>query len=151
MTFTDTICIHLLLSVYKLTPTSQCILCSFMFALDVYKWALSISQGLMKHKPHIKAAVGCVRQDRSEHRIFTVIKVNSGQPLGITLLPRLAASSLFTALWTLAFGKQPENPVVFQREEKKTCKSKLACLEPTALLPLSSSLSTAGAPPLTSG
>lgn len=37
----------------------------------------------------------------------------------------------------MAFSKQPENPVVFQKEENKTCQIKFACLEPAALqLPL---------------
>lgn len=83
----------LCISVYKLMSTlQQCILCLLMCILCVYKWALSILQRLSKHKLHIKAAMGSVRQDRSEHRVFTVIKVNSGQPLGIALLPRLVAA-----------------------------------------------------------
>lgn len=95
-----------------------------MCILGTYKWALSVSWRLIKHKLHIKVAKGCVRQDRSEQRVFTVIKVNSGQPLGIALLLRHVAAALSSQLYGLC--KQPANPLVFQREEKKTCKSKLA-------------------------
>lgn len=106
----------------------RCISYTFMCILGAYKWALSVSRRLIKHKPHIKVARGCARQDRSEQRVFTVIKVNSGQPLGIALLLRHVAAALSSqALWTRALGKQPANPLVFQRGEKKTCKSKLAC------------------------
>lgn len=98
-----------------------------MCILGAYKWALSVSPRLIKHEPHIKVARGCARQDRSEQRVFTVIKVNSGQPLGIALLLRHVAAALSSpALWTRALGEQPANPLVFQRGEKKTRKSKLA-------------------------
>ena len=99
VTFSDTI----FMSVYKHIPTlRRRVLCPFMRILGAYKWALSVSQGLIKHKQHIKAVRGCVRQDRSEQRVFTAIKVNSGQPLGIALLLRhvaAALSSQFYGLW----------------------------------------------------
>lgn len=107
-----------------------------MCILGAYKWALSVSPRLIKHEPHIKVARGCARQDRSEQRVFTVIKVNSGQPLGIALLLRHVAAALSSrALWTQALGEQPANPLVFQRGEKKTRKSKLACRPPPPYTP----------------
>lgn len=81
-----------------------------MCILGVYKWALSVSWGLIKHKPHIKAARGGVRQDSSEQRVFTAIKVNSGQPLGIALLLRHVAAapcSQFYGLWSSVSNLQP--------------------------------------------
>lgn len=92
----------------------------------MYKWALSVSQRLIKHKPHIKVARGCVRQDRSEQRVFTVIKVNSGQPLGIALLLRHVATALSSQL----YGLRPsvsnlQIPLFFKGKKRKHVKANL--------------------------
>lgn len=124
----ETLLIHLLrtpylcLSANKLIPTLwQCL---FMSILTAYKWALSESQRLIKHKPHIKVSRGCVRQDRSEQRVFTVIKVNSGQPLGIVLLLRHVAAALPSQLYGLmpAVSNLP-SPLFFKEKKRKHVKA----------------------------
>lgn len=74
---------YLCLSIYKYVLTLwQNILFPFIFMLGIYKWGLSVLQGLLKHRSHIKAARDCVRQDRSKQGVFTVIKVTVVKPLG---------------------------------------------------------------------
>lgn len=97
-----------------------------MCILGAYKWALSVSRRLIKHKPHIKVARGCVRQDRSEQRVFTVIKVNCGQPLGIALLLRHVAAALSSQL----YGLRPsvsnlQIPLFFKGKKRKHVKANL--------------------------
>lgn len=133
------------MSVYKHIPTlRQRVLCPFMCILGAYKWALSVSQGLIKHKQHIKAARGCVRQDRSEQRVFTAIKVNSGQPLGIALLLRhvaAALSSQFYGLWPSVSNLQaPPPPLFFKGEKRKHVKANLPAHSLLPPLPHRSSL-----------
>lgn len=97
----------------------------FMCIAAAYKWAMSVSQGSIKHKLYIKAAMGCVRQDRSERSVFTVIKVNSGQSLGITLRLRLAAAlfSQLYGLWPLVSNLQA--PLFFKGKKRKHVKANL--------------------------
>lgn len=148
VTFIDTIFMSVCLQTYAYF-TAQCILYQFMCTLGTYKWALSVSWRLIKHKLHIKVAKGCVRQDRSEQRVFTVIKVNSGQPLGIALLLRHVAAALSSQLYGLSVSNL-QIPLFFKRKKRKHVKANL----PTrSLLPPShteSSLPSAGVPPLTS-
>lgn len=115
----------LFLSADKLIPTLwQCILCLFMSILTAYKWALSESQRLIKHKPHIKVSRGCVRQHRSEQRVFTVIKVNSGQPLGIALLLRHVAAALSSQLYGLLPAvSNLQTPLFFKGKKRKHVKA----------------------------
>lgn len=115
------------MSVYKLIPTlRQCILCPFMCILGTYKWALSVSRGLIKRKPYIKVARGCVRQDRSKQRVFTVIKVNSGQPLGITLLLRHVAAALSSQLYGLRLSvSNLQISLFFKGKKRKHVKANL--------------------------
>lgn len=47
------------------------ILCLLTCKLGAYKWASSISQGLIKHTLHIKVTRICVRQDRGEQSIYS--------------------------------------------------------------------------------
>lgn len=98
----------------------------FMCILGAYKWALSVSRRLIKHKLHIKVAKGCVSEDRSEQRVFTVIKVNSGQPLGIALLLRHVATALSSQLYGLRpLVSNLQIPLFFKGKKRKHVKANL--------------------------
>lgn len=115
----------------------QCILFLLgMRVMDKYKWVFSASWRLIKHKLHIKVAKG--GQDRSEQRVFTVIKVNSTQPLGITLLLRHMAVALSSQLYGLGpSASDLQILLFFKGKKRKHVKTNLSM---HSLLPLTPTL-----------
>lgn len=74
-------------------------MCAYVLSENVQVGLKHIAEVNQTQAAHKSCQWGCVRQDRSEQRVFTVIKVNSGQPHGIALLFRHVSAALCAPLY----------------------------------------------------
>lgn len=81
-----------------------------------------------------KSSQGSCETGQKQTRVFTVIKVNSGLPLGIALLLRHVAAAFSSHFYGLKPSVSNLQTSPFLKGRGKKCKSKLACCTPPPTL-----------------